>query len=57
LAELVEKYADQPMDFADACLICMSEQTKACKIVTIDRTDFLAYRRHGRESGTAAVAG
>jgi predicted nucleic acid-binding protein len=49
LAELVEKYADRPMDFADACLVCMSEQTKDCKIVTIDRADFAAYRRHGRE--------
>lgn len=37
------------MDFADACLVCMSEQIKDCKIVTIDRADFLTYRRHGRE--------
>ena len=49
LAELIEKYADRPMDFADACLVCMSEQTKDCKIVTIDRADFSVYRRHGRE--------
>jgi predicted nucleic acid-binding protein len=49
LAELVQKYSDHPMDFADACLVCMSEQTRDSKIVTIDRTDFLAYRRHGRE--------
>jgi len=50
LAELAEKYADRPMDFADACLVCMSEQTRDCKIVTIDRADFAAYRRHGREA-------
>src|SRR5438093_5316242 len=50
LAELVQKYADRPMDFADACLVCMSEQTRDCKIVTIDRADFAAYRRHGREA-------
>src|SRR2546425_954169 len=50
LAELVAKYADQPMDFADACLVFMSEQTKNCRIVTIDRTDFVVYRRHGREA-------
>jgi uncharacterized protein len=49
LGELIRKYADQPMDFADACLVCMSEQVRTCKIVTIDRTDFAAYRRHGRE--------
>jgi predicted nucleic acid-binding protein len=49
LTELVEKYADRPMDFADACLVYMSEQTRDCKIVTIDREDFAVYRRHGRE--------
>ena len=50
LAELVEKYADRSMDFADACLVYMSEQTKDCKVVTIDRADFTVYRRHGREA-------
>jgi len=50
LAELVEKYADQPMDFADACLVCMSEQNRDSTIVTIDRDDFAAYRRYGRET-------
>jgi len=49
LKELMIRYADQPMDFADACLVCMSEQTKDCRIVTIDRADFTVYRRHGRE--------
>ena len=50
LAELVEKYADRSMDFADACLVYLSEQTRDCKIVTIDRADFVVYRRHGREA-------
>jgi predicted nucleic acid-binding protein len=50
LAELVEKYADRSMDFADACLVYMSEQTKDCQVVTIDRADFTVYRRHGREA-------
>jgi uncharacterized protein len=49
LRELVKKYADHPMDFADACLVCMSEQTRDCRIVTIDRSDFTVYRRHDRE--------
>jgi len=49
LGELVKKYADQPMDFADACLVYMSEQINDCKVVTIDRADFAVYRRHGRE--------
>ena len=50
LAELVRKYADRPMDFADACLVYLSEQTKDSKVVTIDRADFTVYRRHGREA-------
>jgi predicted nucleic acid-binding protein len=50
LRELVRKYADQPMDFADACLVCMSEQTKDCRVVTVDRRDFTVYRRYGREA-------
>jgi predicted nucleic acid-binding protein len=49
LAALVAKYADRSMDFADACLVYMSEQTRECTIVTIDRADFAVYRRHGRE--------
>lgn len=50
LKDLMKKYTDRPMDFADACLVYMSEQTKDCKIVTIDRADFAVYRRHGREA-------
>jgi predicted nucleic acid-binding protein len=49
LAELVKQYSDLQMDFADACLVYMSEQIRDCKVVTIDRSDFGAYRRHGRE--------
>jgi uncharacterized protein len=50
LAELVRKYAGRSMDFADACLVYLSEQTKDSKVVTIDRADFTVYRRHGREA-------
>jgi uncharacterized protein len=49
LAELVSQYADVPMDFADACVVCLSEQTKDCKVVTIDRRDFSIYRRFDRQ--------
>lgn len=48
--ELVEKYADQPMDLADACLVAMSEEWWDCKVVTIDTKDFKVYRRRGRHS-------
>lgn len=49
LSELVKKYADRPMDFADACVVYMSEQSRESKVITIDREDFTVYRRYGRE--------
>jgi hypothetical protein len=48
--ELVRKYADQPMDLADACLVAMSEQWWECKVVTVDVADFKIYRRRGRHA-------
>lgn len=50
LLELCRKYADRPMDLADACLVRMTELTTRCKLWTIDREDFTAYRRHGRHN-------
>ncbi len=47
---LVAKYSDQPMDLADACVVRMSELTPDCCVWTVDRRDFTAYRRHGRQS-------
>ena len=49
LSELIKKYSDQPMDFADACLVCMCEQSRDSKVITIDGRDFSVYRRNGRE--------
>jgi predicted nucleic acid-binding protein len=46
---LVTKYADQPMDLADACVVRMTELNERCKVWTVDQRDFLAYRRHGRQ--------
>lgn len=46
--ELARKYADQPMDLADACLVAMSEEWWDCRVVTIDAGDFRVYRRRGR---------
>jgi predicted nucleic acid-binding protein len=48
--ELVQKYADQPMDLADACLVAMSEQWWSCRVITVDTSDFTVYRRRGRHS-------
>ena len=47
---LVTKYADQPMDLADACVVRMTELNERCKVWTVDRRDFQAYRRHGRQT-------
>ena len=47
--ELVSKYADRPMDLADACLVRMSELTPRCRLWTVDRDDFSAYRRLDRQ--------
>jgi predicted nucleic acid-binding protein len=46
---LATKYADRPMDLADACVVVMTELSERCKVWTVDRRDFLAYRRHGRQ--------
>lgn len=46
---LAAKYRDRPMDLADACLVRMTELTTRCRIWTVDRADFTAYRRHGRQ--------
>jgi uncharacterized protein len=45
---LMKKYADTPMDFVDACLVCMTEQKRDCKLLTLD-SDFKIYRRFERQ--------
>jgi predicted nucleic acid-binding protein len=46
--ELMRTYADQPMSFADACLVCMAEEQASSQIVTTD-DDFHVYRTAGDE--------
>jgi predicted nucleic acid-binding protein len=50
LAELAKSYADRQPDFADLCLIRMSELYPGYPIVTVDEKDFQIYRRNGREA-------
>jgi predicted nucleic acid-binding protein len=45
---LMQKYADVPMSFADACLVRMTELLPDPVLLTTD-TDFRVYRRHGRQ--------
>lgn len=48
IIELSEKYADIPMDFADATLIVISEIERIKEIITID-SDFHVYRNIRKE--------
>ena len=48
MRELMSKYADLPMDLADAALVRIAEREGIRKIFTVDRKDFNMYRLHGR---------
>ena len=50
LAELARRYADRNPDLADLCLIRMSELYPRHTVITIDESDFRAYRRNKREA-------
>lgn len=47
VTDLMDRYANVPMSYADACLVRMSEQYERCTVLTLDG-DFRIYRRHGR---------
>jgi predicted nucleic acid-binding protein len=47
--KLLEKYADVPMSFADACLVRMTETLNDPLLLTTDM-DFRVYRRHSRQA-------
>jgi uncharacterized protein len=48
LERLMLKYADRPMDFADATLVRLAEREGLATILTVDR-DFQVYRIGGRK--------
>src|SRR5258706_544212 len=48
IRELMHKYANRPMDLADAALLRAAEREGIRKIFTVDRRDFSVYRLHGR---------
>jgi predicted nucleic acid-binding protein len=43
-AALMKKYADTPMDFADATLVGVAEQLGILDVLTLDRRGFSTYR-------------
>jgi hypothetical protein len=46
--KLARKYADQPMDFADASVVLLATRYGVREILTADRRDFAVYRLGGR---------
>ena len=46
--ELMWKYRDRPMDFADAALVRVAEREGLDTVFTVDRKDFEVYRLSGR---------
>ena len=49
LDALMRRYADRPMDFADATLVRLAERERLSTIFTIDHDDFETYRIEGRQ--------
>lgn len=47
VSALMEKYADRPMDYADATLVVLAEDLDTDQVFTLDRQDFSIYRLHG----------
>ena len=48
ILELLDRYSNLPMSFADACLVRISELYPEAPILTLD-SDFLIYRRNKNE--------
>lgn len=46
---LMEKYKDLPMDFADATLVALAEDTGIDEVLTLDIRGFGTYRIRGRK--------
>lgn len=50
VAQLMKKYRDLPMDFADATLVALAEELETNVVFTLDRRDFSLYRMNGRKA-------
>jgi uncharacterized protein len=49
VGRILEKYGDQEIQLADACLVRMSELKRDCRVFTVDRLEFEIYRRFERQ--------
>jgi uncharacterized protein len=54
---LMEKYADLPMDFADATLVCLAQESGILDIATLDHKDFSIINLYGADQGSFLTAG
>jgi len=48
-AVLMRRYADTPMDFADATLVVLAQELETKQVLTLDERGFRTYR-HGRKA-------
>ena len=44
----MSRYADRPMDFADATLVYLAKREGLSTVFTVDHADFETYRIEGR---------
>ncbi|HEX4841356.1 MAG TPA: PIN domain-containing protein [bacterium] len=49
VTDLLEKYHDLPMDYADATLVALAEETETDWVFTLDRKGFSTYRLRGKK--------
>ena len=49
---LMKKYADLPMDYADASIVCLATETGIRNVVTFDKKDFTIYKLLKKKSFT-----
>ena len=49
IQSLMTRYADRPMDFADATLVYLAKREGLTTIFTVDHADFNIYRIEGRK--------
>jgi len=47
LDQLMDRYADRPMDLADATLVHLASRESLTTVFTVDHDDFETYRIHG----------
>ena len=50
IADLMRKYQDVPMDFADATLVALAEELRTKQVFTLDRRGFSVFRLRGKQA-------